>query len=110
MRKLLFLSTCLSLFLLTSCSKNDSAPTSLTNTNWKYSTSGTTQVLKFTSATAGTYTVNSSNVSFTYTYSNPTITIKESNGDKLDGNFTSTTTLDIVQSNLPTAALKFIKQ
>jgi len=110
MRKLLFLTACVSLFLLTACSKNDSAPTSLTNTSWKYSASGSTQVLKFTSATAGTYTINSSSVSFTYTYSSPNISIKESNGDKLDGDFTSTTTLNIVQSNSPTAALKFTKQ
>jgi Outer membrane lipoprotein involved in outer membrane biogenesis len=110
MRKLIFLTVCVSLFLLTACSKTDSTPTSLTNTSWKCSTSGSTQVLKFTSATAGTYTVNSSSVSFTYTYSSPNVSITESNGDKLDGDFTSTTTLEIIQSNSPTAALKFTKQ
>ncbi|MTK51836.1 hypothetical protein [Paludibacter sp.] len=110
MRKLIFLTVCVSLFLLTACSKTDSAPTSLINTSWKCSTSGNIQVLKFTSATAGTYTVNSSSVAFTYTYSSPNISIKESNGDKLDGDFTSTTTLEIVQSNSPTAALTFTKQ
>ena len=112
---MLFIAGCAVLFLLTSCSKDTSAPTSLNNTSWKYSASSSTyQVLKFTSTSAGTYSVTTSgdtkSYSFSYTYSSPNVTIKASNGDELEGDFTSTTTLEVISGNSPTSALKFTKQ
>lgn len=114
MKRILFITSCLALILLTACSKDDSAPSSLTNTSWKYSASNSSEVLKFTSSTAGTYTVTTSgdtkSYTLTYTYSNPNITIKASNGETLDGDFTSSSTLEIINGNSPSAALKFTKQ
>jgi hypothetical protein len=115
MKKTLLLAGCIALLLLVSCSKDSSAPSSLKSTSWKYSASTSTyQVLKFTSASAGTYYVTTSgstkSYSFSYTYSSPNVTVKVSNGNTLDGDFTSTTTLEVISGNSPTSALKFTKQ
>jgi hypothetical protein len=105
MKKNVLFISCLLLLLLTACSK-DNTPSSLTDTSWKYST----QILKFTSSTAGAYTISSKSYSFTYTYTDPDITIKVSNGTTFDGSFSSTTSLKVVSTNSPTAAITFTKQ
>jgi hypothetical protein len=103
------------LLLLSSCSKTSLAPTSLTNTSWKYTASSSNyQVLKFTTATAGTYSVTNlgatKSYSFTYTYTDPDVTVTVSDGEKLEGDFTASTTLNIISGNGPSSAIKFTKQ
>jgi len=113
-KRIAFFACCCALLLLSSCASTG-APSSLTNTSWKYSTSSSDyQVLDFTSNTGGTYSVttngSTSSSSFTYTYNKPDVTIAVKDGDKFDGNFTSSTTLEIILSNSPTAAMKFTKE
>ena len=111
MKKLLLLAGCLFIICLSACSNDDSAPTSLSGTSWKCTSSGT-QVFDFTSSSAGTYSSSTEikEYSFSYSYSKPNITIKVANGETFDGDFTSSSTLEIVNGNSPTAALKFTKE
>jgi hypothetical protein len=115
MQRFLFFAGFGLLLLLSSCSKTSVAPTSLTNTSWKYTVSSSNyQVLKFTTASTGTYSVTSSgetkSYSFTYTYTEPDVVVTVSNGEKLDGDFTAGTTLEVISDNGPSSAIKFTKQ
>lgn len=114
MKALFYLAVSLLIIFVSACSKNETSPSSLSGTTWKYSGTNKSEVLKFTSATSGTYTVNTNGTiqssSFSYSYASPSVEIKESGGSVLEGNFSSTSTLQVTAENSPLAAVTFTKQ